>query len=98
MEGGTENLCLAAGRFADFLAQFNNLKPDVLVEAAQINFAIISMELMYLGPTEQERIEAARAAARALKTFLDRWPDNVQAAAARASLLQVQEYLSRSQQ
>ncbi len=98
MEGGTENLYLAAGRFADLVAHFNNLEPEVFVEAAQIDLAIVCMELMYLVSTEQERIETAKAAAGAFKTFLDRWPDNVQAAAARGSLFQVQDYLSGTPQ
>jgi len=92
LEGGEDNLCLAAGRFADFVVNYS--EPDVLLEAAQIDLAIVSMDLMRTGSTERSRADAAWAAARALKAVLARWPDNDQAPAVRSSLHQVEEYLA----
>jgi hypothetical protein len=97
LEGGPDNIALSAGRFADFLVRFSKYKPEILVEAAQIDLAIICMDIMRSDAKEQVRMEAATAAASALQSFLERWPDNPQAAAARASLLQIQSYLSRQQ-
>ncbi len=97
LEGGADNIALSAGRFGDFLARFSKYKPEILVEAAQIDLAIICMDIMRSDAKEQVRMEAAAAAANALREFLNRWPDNLQAAAARASLLQIQSYLSSQQ-
>ena len=97
LEGGADNIALSAGRFGDFLARFSKYKPEILVEAAQIDLAIICMDIMRSDAKEQVRMEAAAAAASALREFLNRWPDNPQAAAARASLLQIQSYLSNLQ-
>lgn len=94
MEGGAQNLALSAGRFADFLVNHKNYQPDVLVEAAQIDLAVVCVELMQSGFSERVKTEAARAAAGSLQTLLERWPDNPQAAVCRATLTQIQEFLA----
>ena len=94
LEGGHDNTALSAGRFGDFLSRFGSYKPEILVEAARIDLAIICMDLMRSGVTEQERVDAATVAFNSLQEFLNRWPDNPQAAAARASLQQVQDFLA----
>jgi len=97
-EGGEENMTLSAGRFADFLARYSSYKPEVLVEAAQLDLAVICMNIMRTGPNDKVKIEAASAAARCLQTFLERSPENPQAPAARVSLLQIQSFLASMQE
>jgi hypothetical protein len=96
-EGGTGNLALSAGRFADFLARYGQFRPEILVEAAQVDLAVICMDLMKSDASERLKVEAATVAAASMAAFLDKWPSHPQAAAIRASLLQVQDFLSSMQ-
>jgi len=96
-EGGSGNLALSAGRFADFLARYGQFRPEVLVEAAQVDLAVICMDLMKSDASERLKVEAATVAAASMQAFLDKWPGHPQAAAIRASLLQVQGFLHSMQ-
>ena len=96
-EGGAENLALSAGRFADFLARYGQFKPEILVEAAQVDLAVICMDLMKSQASERLKVEAATVAAASMTAFLDKWPGHPQAAAIRASLLPIQDFLSSMQ-
>jgi len=41
-------------------------------------------------------VQCAQKATKALQVFLDRWPDNPQAPAARLSLVEIKNYLAKS--
>jgi hypothetical protein len=97
-EGGAENLAMSAGRFADFLARYGQFKPEILVEAAQVDLAVICVDLIKSDASERLKVEAATVAAASLQSFLDKWPGHPQAAAIRNSLLQVQSLLPGMQQ
>jgi len=97
-EGGSENLALSAGRFADFLARYGQFKPEVLVEAAQVDLAVICIDLLKSDASERLKMEAATVAAASMQAFLDKWPQHPQAAAVRTSLLHVRNFLSAMQQ
>jgi TolA-binding protein len=94
LEGGTDNLALAAGRFADFLVRHGNSKPEVLVEAAQLDLAVICMDLMNSDSSRQLKLEAAAVAVASLQSFVDKWPENPQAEAARASIRRIDAFIS----
>ncbi len=94
-EGGTPNWHQAANQFIRFRDTYQ-ADQDVqeLVRAAMIDIPIVSMDLMHFAPSEYERMHAAALAQQTLKTFLDRWPDDPQAAAIRAALAEVESYLA----
>jgi hypothetical protein len=91
-EGGMENVQKAKETFEDFIALFAN-GPEDLVQAAQIDIAVICIELMRSAPTLGYRIGAAAEAAQVLKNFLLRWPNCPRAYDASIALKNVQDFL-----
>jgi len=94
-EGGDDGLSLAGTFFQSFLQTYSNCQPQELVPAAQIDIAVTYIDRMRLAEKEPARERAARGAATALKTFLEKWPDSPQAYAASLALADVQNYLSK---
>ncbi|MBZ5500472.1 MAG: tetratricopeptide repeat protein [Acidobacteriia bacterium] len=96
-EGGTPNLHQAANQFISFRDSYSSDKDlDEFVRAAMIDIPVILMDLVHYGPSQIERDSAAALAVKTLTAFLDKWPDSPQAPAARASLKEVSDYLSRA--
>jgi hypothetical protein len=92
-EGGLENAQKAKTTFQDFLALFAN-GPDDLVQAAQINIAVIDINLMQSAPTLGYRIAAAREAVQVLKNFFSRWPNYPRAYDVSIALENAQNFLA----
>ncbi len=66
-EGGEENLTMALDQFVNWLIFFPGEKDlEDLAEAAQINVAVIALEMMNSAPSEKEIITAAKISAQAL--------------------------------
>jgi TolA-binding protein len=96
LEGGKENLMLAADQFENYMIFFpaGDGVPELL-QAAQIDLAMVEIQLMQSADGEKEWRTAGAVAAKTLTAFLNQWPDNPQAPTARAWLTLVQYYLAR---
>ncbi len=93
-EGGIHNLHQAANQFIRFRDAYGSDKDlEELVRAAMIDIPVISIDLMNYAPSEYERTHAADLALKTLRAFLERWPDDAQAPAARAALADVESFL-----
>ena len=91
-EGGSDNMQKAKNTFEDFLTLFTN-GPEDLVQAAQIDIAVIDIGLMRSAPTLGYRIAAATEAAQVLRNFFSRWPNCPRAYDAGIAMKSVQNYL-----
>jgi hypothetical protein len=96
LEGGEENLMLAADEFKNYMIFFppNEGVPE-LFQAAQIDLATVEIQLMQSADGEKGRRTDGTVAVETLTAFLNQWPDNPEAPAARAWLALAQYYLSR---
>lgn len=92
-EGETHNLVHAERQFKRFLEFFPDSEQE-LVRAAQIDIAVIGLELMR---SDRENrglgIIGALEAVMALQAFLEKWPDDPQACAARNHLKEIDDFL-----
>ena len=88
-EGGSENLLHATDQFKNFVGFFGNREQE-LAEAAQLDIAVINMQLMGSTILNSDRRIYAGKVANALKTFLARWPRSPYAPAARLQLEEIQ--------
>lgn len=94
-KGGKENLLLALDNFRNYLLFFPGEKDlEALAEAAQINVAVIEMELMNSARIDKDKFSAAKITAQALTQFLKGYPDSPQAPAAQFQLEEIQWYLA----
>ncbi len=91
-EGGVENEKKGKNIFEDFLVIFAN-GPEDLVQAAQIDIAVIDIKLMHSASTLGYRIAAASEAVEVLKKFILKWPNHPRANDAGISLKIAQEFL-----
>ncbi len=94
-EGGNENLLKAIAHFKTFLS-FELNDQEGLEEAAQLDIAVIYIQLLSITTEQDSRIVFAAQAENALRTFLARWPTSSYASAARIQLKELEDRLSRS--
>ncbi len=94
-EGDTENLLLAADQFKNLLLFFPR-EPELeeLRRAAQVDVAVIDMQLMRSEDSFEHAMISAEAAAGALKAFLLKWPNDPLAPSVSASLIEVQRFMA----
>ncbi len=98
-EGGRENVRKAADKFKEFDLGYE-YEPDLeeLHQAAEINVALIELDLMNSATGEMLRSEMTAqkvgAAVLGLKSFLARWPDTQFAPAAQAALREIMDLTS----
>jgi hypothetical protein len=95
LEGGVENLQTTSDLLRNFLV-LRQINPELAVfeDAAQIDIAVAEIQIMHSVSDEKEAIAAAEVAVKALTSFLQKWPNSVQAPAARSALLEVDYYLA----
>ncbi len=95
LEGGVENLQTTSDLLRNFLV-LRQIDPELAVfeDAAQIDIAVAEIQIFHSASDEKEAIAAAEVAVKALTSFLQTWPNHVQAPAARSALLEVEFYLA----
>ena len=97
MEGGRENLLMAADQFMNYTVFFPSKEGmQELYQAAQVNLALAEVQLMESAANGKDRRTAAEVAAKSLTAFLNEWPDHAQAPAAGAALWQVKALLAEA--
>jgi outer membrane protein assembly factor BamD (BamD/ComL family) len=84
-EGGIENLQQALDQFKNFIIFMGQDEQQELPAAAQLNIAVIHIQLMKTYAKWRDSKHAVRAE-EALESFLTRWPDSVYAEAAKTQL------------
>jgi tetratricopeptide (TPR) repeat protein len=95
LEGGVENLQTTSDLLRNFLVLTQiDTELAVFADAAQIDIAVAEIQIMHSVSDEKEAITAAEVALKALTSFLQTWPNHVQAPAARSALLEVEYYLA----
>jgi outer membrane protein assembly factor BamD (BamD/ComL family) len=98
-EGGRENFRKAADKFKEFDLGYD-YEPDLeeLQQAAEINVALIELDLMKSATGEMLRSEMTAQkvgeAVLGLKSFLANWPDSQFAPAAQAALREIMDLTS----
>ena len=83
---------IASDHFTRYCDRYaSNPELENFVRAAQIDIAVIQTELMRNATDNKSRIAAGETAVKALKAYLEKWPQGQHAPAARIALREIQD-------